>query len=81
MDPFKLSGTIMIAGLLSAVPSSRVGFVIRLMNFCASLPAPGHCCWILLLNHCAEQISEMKSYAIVSIWRGVNGVAVVGNPV
>ena len=71
----------MIAGLLSAVPSSRVGIVTRLMNFFASLPDPGHGCWILLLNHCAEQISEMKSYARVSIWRGANGVTVVGSPV
>ena len=69
----------MIAGLVSVVPSSKVGNVTRLIAFCASLLDPGHGCRLLLLNHCAEHISETKSYARVSNEGVLNGIAIVGS--
>lgn len=79
MDPFVLLGLIMIAGLLSVVPSSKVGNVTRLMAFCASLLDPGHGCRPLLLSHCAEQISETKSYTRVSNGSALNGIRLVAS--
>ena len=74
-----LFGLIRIAGLLSVVPSSRVGNVTRLIAFCASLLDPGHGCWTLLVSHCAEHISETKSYARISVWGTLNGITLVGS--
>lgn len=70
-----------MAGLLSVLPSSRVGNVTRLIVFCASLLDPGHGSWILLLNHWAEQISETKSYARVFVSAALNGTVMVGSTV
>lgn len=68
----------MIAGLFRVVPSSKAGNVTRLIAFCVSLLDPGHGCWTLLLSHCAEHISETKSYATVFNVVALNGIALAG---
>ena len=78
MDPFVLLGLIRMAGLVSVVPSSRVGNVTSLILFCGSLLDPGHGCWILLLIHCAEHISETKSYTRFSNEGALNVATLVG---
>jgi hypothetical protein len=71
----------MIAGLTSVLPSSKVGNVTRLMEFCASLPGPGHGCWTLLMSHCAEHICETMSYVRVSNEGVLNGITAAGSMV
>ncbi len=64
---------------MSVLPSSNAGNVTRFIVFCASLLDSGQGCWMLLLNHCAEQVSDTKSYARVSNKGVLTGIVKVGS--
>ena len=64
---------------MSVLPSSNAGNVTRFIVFCASLLDFGQGCWMLLLNHCAEHVSDTKSYAIVSSKGVLTGIVKVGS--